>query len=141
MPYIGQTLKYFGSQDQAKSMEGRRLLFVDGEGETFEARVDSVTLSASAEDSFHTISLDRVVNYSGFEYDAPSMEVFGNVVDASQGKTLDRVAIGSGDARALFQGFTLPKAPLTYLFDAMQCERQRRPPHLICMSMAFGGHA
>lgn len=121
----GQTLKYFGHRDQAEKLEGRRLLLVPIEGDAFEARVDTVTLSANnIDDSFHTISLDRTVTYSDFEYDVSNIDVFGNIVDASQGKTLDRVAIGSGDARALFQSFALPKAPLTYLFDALRTPAQ-----------------
>lgn len=122
----GQTLKYFGSSEQAKLLKGRRLLFVDAEGESFEARVDALMLAfwTVSSDSFHSIALDRTVTYSDFEYDAPGVEVFGNVVDASQGKTIDSVAIGSGDARALFQSFALPKTPLTYLFDATRTPAQ-----------------
>ncbi|MGH8109150.1 MAG: hypothetical protein ACREO1_10610 [Arenimonas sp.] len=120
----GQTLKYFGNREQAKQLEGRRLLMAPAEADAFEARVDAITVSNSNGDSFHTISLDRTVTYSDFEYDAATVEVFGNIVDASQGKTLDRVAIGSGDARALFQSFALPKAPLTYLFDAVRTPAQ-----------------
>ncbi len=120
----GQHLKFFGSQEQTKYLKGRRLLFLDAEGDSFEAHVDAVTLGNSAIDSFHTISLNRSVTYANFPYDAPTMQVFGNVVDASQGKTIDRVAIGSGDARALFQSFALPKTPLTYLFDAARTPAQ-----------------
>lgn len=120
----GQTLKYFGNREQAKQLEGRRLLMAPAEDDAFEARVDAITVSNSTDDSFHTISLDRTVAYSDFQYEISTVEVFGNIVDASQGKTVDRVAIGSGDARALFQSFVLPKAPLTYLFDAMRTPAQ-----------------
>jgi len=122
----GQTLKYFGSSEQAKLLKGRRLLFVDVEGESFEARVDDVMLAlwTGSNDSFHSIALDHTVSYSDFKYDVSNIDVFGNIVDASQGKTLDRLAIGSGDARALFQSFALPKAPLTYLYDAARTPAQ-----------------
>ncbi|MGH8051483.1 MAG: hypothetical protein ACREPB_12560 [Arenimonas sp.] len=121
----GQTLKYFGHRDQAEKLKGRRLLMVPTEGDTFEAHVDAVTLSSNnIDDSFHSIALNRIVTYSDFEYDVSTIDVFGNIVDASQGKTLDRLAIGSGDARSLFQSFALPKAPLTYLFDAARTPAQ-----------------
>ncbi len=120
----GQHLSYFGNAEQAKQLKARRLLMVPAEGDAFEARVDAVTVSNSTADSFHRISLDRTVSYSDFEYDVSTVEVFGNVVDASQGKTVDRVAIGSGNARELFQTFALAKAPLTYLFDAMRTPAQ-----------------
>ena len=43
---------------------------------------------------------------------------------ASQGKTVAETPIGSGDARALFQSAPLPKAPLSYLFDATRTPAQ-----------------
>lgn len=125
----GNALYYFGARDQAKLLKGRRLLFVDARGETFEAHVDEVSVAAiaagaSSEDNFHNIFLNHTVNYSDFEYDKPAVDVYGNVVNASQGKTIEQQAIGSGDARALFQSFALPKAPLTYLFDATRTPAQ-----------------
>jgi hypothetical protein len=121
----GTTLKYFGISEQAKLLKGRRLLLVETDGETIEARVDAVTTDTSAStETFHSIILNRTVNYADFEYDLPTMQVFANVVDASQGKTIERVAIGSGDARAEFQSFAIPKAPLTYLFDAARTPAQ-----------------
>ena len=121
----GTTLKYFGNGEQANLLKGRRLLLVETDGETVEARVDAVTADSSAiPDDFHTVELDRSVNYTDFEYVLPRIQVFANVVDASQGKSLERVAIGSGDARAIFQSFEIPKAPLTYLFDAARTPAQ-----------------
>lgn len=121
----GTTLKYFGNHEQAKLLKGRRLLLVETDGETVEARVDAVTTySSTIADVFHNIMLDRTVNYVDFEYDLPRIQVFANVVDASQGKSLERVAIGSGDARAKFQSFAIPKAPLTYLFEAARTPAQ-----------------
>ena len=56
------------------------------------------------------------VAYAGFPQtpDDTATVVFGNVVDADQGKTEPEAAIGSGDGRSTFQTFKLPKAPLTY---------------------------
>jgi hypothetical protein len=121
----GVSLKYFGKSKDAKLLEGRRLLFSEADGETIEAHVDAVMLANNLDnDVFHTINLDRTLSYSKFEYELVSVNVFGNIVDASQGKTIERVAIGSGDARAEFQSFAIPKSPLTYLFDAARTPAQ-----------------
>ncbi len=120
----GNALFYYGVSAHAKLLKGRRLLFVDKQGETVDVLVDDVVASTSAENHFHTIFINQSVNYSGFGYDEPTTEVFGNVVDASQGKTIEQQAIGSGDARAVFQSFALPKTPLTYLFDATRTPAQ-----------------
>ncbi|PUA29335.1 MAG: hypothetical protein B0W54_01670 [Cellvibrio sp. 79] len=120
----GNVLFYFGASAHAKLLKGRRLLFVDRQGETFEALVDEIVAGATDENDFHKIFINQTVNYSGFGYDEPTIDVFGNVVDASQGKTIEQQAIGSGDARAVFQSFALPKAPLTYLFDAARTPAQ-----------------
>lgn len=120
----GNALFYFGVSTHAKLLKGRRLLFVDQQGDTFEALVDEIVAGATGENDFHKIFLNQTVNYSDFGYDEPTVEVFGNVVDASQGKTIEQQAIGSGDARAVFQSFALPKAPLTYLFDATRTPAQ-----------------
>jgi hypothetical protein len=120
----GQSLRYFGSRDNAELLNGRRLLLVDADGETTEAHVDHVVTANISIDAFHTVVLDRSVDYADFEYELPKLQVFANIVDASQGKTLERVAIGSGNAGVLFQSFALPKAPLTYLFDAARTPAQ-----------------
>lgn len=120
----GQSLRYFGNRDNAKLLKGRRLLLVSADGETTEAHVDNVITESTVLDAFHTVALDRSVNYIDFEYELPTIQVFANVVDASQGKTIERIAIGSGDARAEFQSFAIPKAPLTYLFDTARTPAQ-----------------
>ena len=54
----------------------------------------------------------------------PAVTVFGNLVDASQGKQERDAVLGNGDGRQLFQTFPLPKPDLTYFLasDAF-------PPH------------
>ncbi len=120
----GQSLRFFGSRENAKLLDGRRLLLVNSNGDPGEAHVDSVSLASGTIDNFHSIFLDRNVSYSDFEYDVSTVQVFGNVVDASQGKTIERTAIGSGNAGLEFQTFAIPKAPLTYLFDATRTPAQ-----------------
>jgi predicted phage baseplate assembly protein len=67
-------------------------------------------------EGLHKITLAAPVAYADFPQTPDDTEtvVFGNVVDADQGKTEPEAAIGSGDGRSSFQTFKLPKAPLTY---------------------------
>ncbi|MCP4401357.1 MAG: hypothetical protein GY801_29165, partial [bacterium] len=54
------------------------------------------------------------VDYADFSNENPSVSVYGNVVEANQGKTEREAVLGNGDSRQKFQTFKLPKAPLTY---------------------------
>ncbi|WP_017296925.1 hypothetical protein [Nodosilinea nodulosa] len=47
----------------------------------------------------------------------PAVTVYGNLVEATQGKREKEAVLGNGDGRQSFQTFKLPKAPLTYLPD------------------------
>jgi hypothetical protein len=47
-----------------------------------------------------------------------SAQLFGNVLEATHGETIHGEVIGSGDASAPFQQFSLNKAPLTYVPSA-----------------------
>jgi hypothetical protein len=47
------------------------------------------------------------------EQTAP-VSVYGNLVEANQGKAEPATVLGNGDSRQVFQTFKLPKAPLTY---------------------------
>jgi len=62
-------------------------------------------------------TLDQRLSYSLFSHDAPQVDVYGNLVQATEGKSESEVPIGDGDSRAVFQTFEIPKAPLTYLLD------------------------
>lgn len=120
----GDHLRYYGPAKQAAALKGRRLLLVHADGTTTDLVAQSVTTSSATDDAFHAVTLSAHVDYDDFAHAAPTVTVHGNVVDASQGKTLARTPIGSGDARATFQSFALPKTPLTYLFDAARTPAQ-----------------
>ena len=64
-----------------------------------------------------------------FPEDAPAVTVYGNLVDAIQGKAEREAVLGNGDSRQSFQTFTLPKAPLTY-FLCQRMPRLRMQPEL-----------
>ena len=60
------------------------------------------------------ITLSDEVDYADFPNEKPITTVFGNLVDADEGKTLPEAMLGSGDATKVFQNFKIPKPPLTY---------------------------
>lgn len=51
--------------------------------------------------------------------------VYGNLVDADQGKTEAEAVLGDGDGRADFQTFALPKPDLTFLLDPGRTPAER----------------
>ena len=109
----GNELSFYGADADAAALDGRTVL-IAGPGDTLtETQASFVGTGASA--GFHRINLDRQVNYADFDYDAPTVTVYGNLVTATEGKTGDQVTLGDGDARQTFQTFALPKPPLTYL--------------------------
>jgi predicted phage baseplate assembly protein len=57
------------------------------------------------------------VRYADFPLESPGVVVHGNVVGATQGKAERDAVLGNGDARAAFQSFKVPRAPLTYLLS------------------------
>ena len=63
------------------------------------------------------ITIDKSVDYVDFPNVKPVVTVYGNLADATQGKTEAEAAIGTGDSRQTFQTFKIPKAPLTYLIS------------------------
>ena len=113
----GRMLDYFGKQDDALALQDRRLLLA-GSGTPASVQVQAVTARAtSAGPQFHTLTLDTEVALADFDSLTPRIDVYGNLLDTTEGKTEAEVPIGDGDARAAFQTFALPKAPLTYLLD------------------------
>lgn len=60
----------------------------------------------------NSFDLAKPISYENIEY-----AVYGNLVDATQGKTEKESVLGSGDNRQKFQTFKLPKSPLTYVFS------------------------
>ena len=113
----GHDLEYFGTVGEVLALEGRRLLLAHTDGAVDECVVLSVTPAPGGEPAFHVVHLSHPVQYADFSHANPAVSVYGNVVDASQGKTISATPIGSGDARAAFQSFAVPKTPLTYLLE------------------------
>jgi predicted phage baseplate assembly protein len=60
------------------------------------------------------VTLDRNVTLAGYRNENPLVTVYGNLIDATEGKSEAPAALGNGDSRLVFQTFKIPKAPLTY---------------------------
>ncbi len=115
----GHQLAFYGSGADAAALATRQLLFAGPLGSVFGATAQQIDLAgADAErPGLHMVQFDREFDYTQFGYDNALVTVYGNVLEASQGKTEAQVVLGDGDARVNFQTFVLPKTPLTYLLD------------------------
>jgi hypothetical protein len=81
----------------------------------------SLPAGTADEPRMWALSFDRPPSplvLADFDEAVSTVTVFANVADADQGKAEPEVAIGNGDARARFQTFRIPKAPLTYHLSA-----------------------
>lgn len=114
----GNTLYFYGTAEQTETLKDRRIMFdIPGEEPQIVTVTDIDSTSATDTEAIpqlHAVTLSESVSYVDFPNDAPLATVFGNLVDANEGKTLPETAIGSGDETMVFQNFKLPKAPLTY---------------------------
>lgn len=114
----GATFNYFGTADQVKALSGRQILLEKKGSQpgllTVEPVLENFPTSTKDFAILRKISLSSAVAYADFPNLKPVTTVFGNVVEADEGKTQPEVVIGSGDATRVFQNFQVPKAPLTY---------------------------
>ena len=128
----GNELYFYGGDVDAAALAERTVL-IAGPGQAL-AEAQAGVGGAGPAAGFHRINLDRQVSYADFDYDAPTVTVYGNLVTATEGKTGDEVTLGDGDARQTFQTFALPKPPLTYLLAPAS-----DPPHAPELSVYVGG--
>jgi len=114
----GNELFFLGTAEEADALAGRRLLLEGLEDEAVETGVALVGAPPAGQNArriLRSVSLDRSVAYASFPHEGGAVTVYGNVVEATQGKSERETVLGNGDARAVFQTFAIPKAPLTYL--------------------------
>jgi hypothetical protein len=129
----GHALDYFGSHDDALALADRTLL-LDLPGGPLPVQVQAVAAGGGADPRFYALTLGSTVTLADFAHDTPTVDVYGNLVDTTEGKTEVDAPIGDGDAREDFQTFVLPKAPLTYLLDTASA-----PPQLPELEIRIGG--
>jgi hypothetical protein len=113
-------LYLYGAKSDAELLVGRRVYFLAGDGRFAHAQVSDVETSSPTYARMRKVTLDRKLKgfkRSDFDEAAPTTDVFGNLVDVTQGKNEASVALGNGDARQAFQTFKLPKSPLTSLLE------------------------
>ena len=123
-------LYFYGTAAEAMVLAGRRLYLSHEDGRSVEVvctNGESSFSSSAPAPRMWPLSFDRAPApfvRNDFTEDAPTVTVFGNLVDATQGKAEREAVLGNGDARQLFQTFTLPKSPLTYFIAS-----DATPPH------------
>ncbi|MCE4555809.1 hypothetical protein [Pelomonas cellulosilytica] len=117
-------LLFYGTAAEVQQMGGRRLWLAAPDGRN----VELVCTNTSADFAFAAflgasvasmwpLSFDRPplpFTQQDFDEDTVTVTVYGNLVDATQGKAEADATLGNGDATQAFQTFTLPKSPLTY---------------------------
>jgi hypothetical protein len=117
------SLQFFGTHAEVKTLAGRRLLLQHQDGRVIELNcTDAATVFPAPGGADYakmwTVHFDKAPSAflkEDFDEATPRVTVFGNVTDATQGKTERDANLGNGDNRQTFQTFKLPKAPLTYL--------------------------
>ncbi len=124
-------LFFHGTTDEAEPLVGRALIFKADDGRFASANVVDVDLADPSWPRMRRVTLDAAAAgfaRPDFEENEPTVTVYGNIVEATQGKAEKIVVIGNGDGRQTFQTFKIPKAPLTYLHDEFAAPPQ--PPEL-----------
>lgn len=118
----GNDLNFYGTAAQVGDLKDRRIMF---EKPGAEPQILSVTNVPSDFDEtvadypqLYPISVSDTVDYADFPNEKPAVTVYGNLVEANEGKTQPETVIGSGDNTKIFQTFKLPKSVLTYHLNA-----------------------
>lgn len=118
-------LCFYGTATEAQLLCGRRLHLAHDDGRSVEltcmnTAADFPPPVVVAAPQMWPLSFDRApapFTRADFDEAAPAVTVFGNLVDATQGKAEREAVLGNGDGRERFQTFALPKAQLTYLLQ------------------------
>jgi len=119
------TLFYFGDLQSYGRLDKRSIIFVkDGAYKEVVANTDSSSISDDTEERLRPLHLSSSLEKFTLEdfplIGTPIVNVYGNLVQATQGKTEKEAVLGNGDSRQVFQTFKLPKSPLTYLLSVSE---------------------
>jgi hypothetical protein len=143
-------LWFYGTAEEARPLAGRRLHLAHADGRNLDLVCTNPTTAFAATAFAATafaanspaprmwpLSFDRApapFTRNDFTEDAPTVAVYGNLFDATQGKAEPEAVLGNGDNRQDFQTFPLPKAPLTYFLAS-----DATPPHRPELEILVGG--
>jgi predicted phage baseplate assembly protein len=118
-------LRFWGTATQAQALAGRRLYLLHADGRGLELVCTNTASNFSPPTpnvaKMWPLTFDRPpapFTRADFDETTPTVTVFGNLVDASQGKAEHDAVLGNGDHRQMWQTFPLPKSPLTYFLSA-----------------------
>jgi hypothetical protein len=118
-------LRFWGTVTQAQALARRRLFLSHSDGRTVELLCTNhkshFTSSTPDIPRMWPLTFDRPpapLVRADFDEAAPSVTVFGNLVDGSQGKAERDAVLGNGDSRQMWQTFPLAKSPLTYFLSS-----------------------
>ncbi|MBW4671115.1 MAG: hypothetical protein KME60_27750 [Cyanomargarita calcarea GSE-NOS-MK-12-04C] len=112
-------LFYYGDGFTYKKLEERSLQLVQGQQvEQVTAGIDDTLTYPDEQITLRPLTIKpslQKLTLGDFPLEKPpKVTVYGNLVEANQGKTEPQAVLGNGDNRQVFQTFKLPKAPLTY---------------------------
>ncbi|HJR08375.1 MAG TPA: hypothetical protein VJ842_14030 [Pyrinomonadaceae bacterium] len=119
--YFGILKVFYGTEAELKTLEGRRLMFEKAGAETIISTVTDIWSPPELDPllpALRYVYTDPALNHADFPNENPTVTVYGNLIEATQGKTEQEAPLGNGDARQAFQTFKLPKSPLTYKLSA-----------------------
>ena len=116
-------LRFYGTSEQARALAGRQLYLEHADGRHVElvcTKHADDFLPASPAPRMWPVSFNRAPApflAGDFDETKPAVTVYGNLADASQGKSEHEAVLGNGDNRQSWQTFPLPKSPLTYFLS------------------------
>jgi hypothetical protein len=116
------SLNYWGTYQEVQTLIGRNLILQKGAEIIKPVTVTNTSFPLEDKDEKNpwlwlmTLS-DNLKSFlpEDFNEENPQVQVYGNLVEATQGKTEKEAILGNGDRRLEFQTFKLLKSPLTYL--------------------------
>jgi hypothetical protein len=111
-------LYFYGNADSYQKLDQRSLQLVrDEQVEQVIAGINRNSIGSDHRSTLRPLTLKPQLQrfaLKDFPLDNPNVSVYGNLVEATQGKTEREAVLGNGDSRQVFQTFKLPKSPLTY---------------------------
>jgi hypothetical protein len=131
-------LVFYGNYVSYTLLRNRRLLMVK-EDITEDSQVTEIIEEAKPPETprLRELVINKALDspgcrlsYDDFPFEAPIVTVYGNLVEATQGKTEKEAILGNGDNREKFQTFKLPKAPLTYHHSAEETPPETPELHI-----------